>query len=96
MPRQPKKVVVAAEEVVATPQNSPVPEKKVKKCKKKNTCAGTCPEGAVCKCVKKRQPTAYGLFVKAKYDSVRDLPSKQRFAKIAEMWKAQKAQKSAE
>jgi len=40
---------------------------------------------------KKREPSAYAKFVKEKYDSVRNLPSKERFKKIAEMWKAKKA-----
>ena len=40
---------------------------------------------------KKREPSAYAKFVKEKYDSVRDLPSKERFKKIAEMWKKHKA-----
>ena len=40
---------------------------------------------------KKREPSAYAKFVKEKYDSVRDLQSKERFKKIAEMWKKHKA-----
>jgi hypothetical protein len=42
---------------------------------------------------KKRQPSAYALFVKATYDSVRNLEPKMRFKAIAKLWKEEKAKK---
>jgi len=39
----------------------------------------------------KRAPSAYALYVKSKYDSVRDLPVKERLGAIGKMWKAEKA-----
>lgn len=42
---------------------------------------------------KKREPTEYAKFVKEKYPSVRDLPIKERFKKIASMWKTKPAGK---
>ena len=39
----------------------------------------------------KREPSAYALYVKSKYDSVRDLPVKERLGAIGKMWKAEKA-----
>jgi hypothetical protein len=44
----------------------------------------------------KKAPSAYCLFVKANYASVRDLPVKERFKAIAVLWKAEKAKKSSE
>ena len=38
----------------------------------------------------KRAPSKYAQFVKDNYSKVRDLPSKERFKKIAEMWRASK------
>ena len=37
-----------------------------------------------------RQPTKYSLFVKENYNKVRDLPVKERFKKLAQMWKEAK------
>jgi hypothetical protein len=37
-----------------------------------------------------RQPTKYSLFVKENYNKVRDLPVKERFKKLAQMWKETK------
>ena len=36
---------------------------------------------------KTRPPTKYSMFVKENYSKVKDLPVKQRFRKLAEMWK---------
>jgi hypothetical protein len=44
----------------------------------------------------KKAPSAYCLFVKAKYPSVRDLPVKDRFKQIALLWKEEKAKKTSE
>ena len=41
----------------------------------------------------KRKPSAYALFIKDNYDSVRDLPPKDRFKQLAKQWKAQKSAK---
>jgi hypothetical protein len=41
----------------------------------------------------KRKPSAYALFIKDNYDSVRDLPPKDRFKELANQWKAQKSAK---
>jgi hypothetical protein len=39
----------------------------------------------------KRQPTAYNAFVKDNFSKVKDLPTKDRFKKIAEMWAEHKS-----
>lgn len=39
----------------------------------------------------KRAPTAYSLFVKAHYESVRNLPARERFKAIAAKWRDHKA-----
>ena len=36
---------------------------------------------------KKRQPSKYALFIKDNYSKVKDLPVKERFKKLAQMWK---------
>ena len=37
---------------------------------------------------KKRQPSKYALFIKDNYSKVKELPVKERFKKLAQMWKS--------
>lgn len=68
---------------------APTPAKKPRKPRKKKGADGK-PKGD--KPTKtKRTPSTYALFVKAKYPSVKHLPCEERFKKIAEMWRKQKA-----
>lgn len=39
---------------------------------------------------KKRAPSAYNLFVKEQMAKMKDVPPKERFSKISEMWKKHK------
>ena len=82
-------------EVIESPPAAAA-EKVKKHRKKKNTCTGSCDDGKECKCVKKRVATKYGLFVKEHYDSVRDLPSKERFKAIAKKWAEHKSKSTKE
>jgi hypothetical protein len=41
----------------------------------------------------KKPPSKYALFVKSKYDSVRNLPCRDRFKAISKMWKEEKESK---
>jgi hypothetical protein len=45
---------------------------------------------------KKRAPSAYNLFVKTHYQSVKDLPSNQRFKALAKQWAEHKAANATE
>jgi len=40
----------------------------------------------------KRAPSAYNAFVKEHFSKVKDLPTKERFKKLGEMWKNHKEQ----
>lgn len=40
---------------------------------------------------KKRAPSAYNLFVKEQMSKMKDVPPKERFSKISELWKKHKA-----
>jgi len=42
---------------------------------------------------KKRAPSAYNLFVKEQMAKLKDTPPKERFSKISELWKKEKAKK---
>ena len=37
---------------------------------------------------KKRQPSKYALFIKDNYSKANELPVKERFKKLAQMWKS--------
>jgi hypothetical protein len=76
-------------------------KKSVEKCEKE--CEKEC-EKVVKKVVKKpkkekkekkekKPPSKYALFVKSKYDSVRNLPCRDRFKAISKMWKEEKESK---
>ena len=39
---------------------------------------------------KKRAPSAYNLFVKEQMSKMKDVPPKERFSKISELWKKHK------
>jgi hypothetical protein len=69
-------------------------KKSVEKCEKE--CEKEC-EKVVKKPKKekkpKKPPSKYALFVKSKYDSVRNLPCRDRFKAISKMWKEEKESK---
>jgi hypothetical protein len=73
-------------------------KKSVEKCEKE--CEKECEEKVVKKPKKekkpkkpKKPPSKYALFVKSKYDSVRNLPCRDRFKAISKMWKEEKESK---
>jgi hypothetical protein len=74
-------------------ETSDSPAKKPRKKRAKKPC----PQGhEPCDCPPKakRKPTAYALFVKEHYNSVRDKPCCDRFKLLAQKWKEHKAKGS--
>ena len=88
----PKKALIAKKPAPA-PVPAPVLPAKGRRASKKAAPAPA-PVAEAPKKVPKRPPTAYSLFVKEHYASTKDIPLKERFKKMSELWSQHKQKAS--